>query len=249
MSQAQAATTHGKTFSTQLSHGELLELARINTPTIYNGWEQVTSHRAARDGVNVEPTQDFMPQAGAMVGYAVTLVVQLSGETTEPLNPNAFVEYLEYLATAKGPTIAVVQDLDKPRCYGSAWGEVFASIHRAFGCVGTITDGGLRDIDEMARVGFKALGRQLCVGHCAGGLVRWNCPVEVFGRKIEPGQLIHADKHGFLAIPREDETGLLEAARHMDTCECDTFLAVARESSGKSSAQLIDAIAKSLCGI
>jgi 4-hydroxy-4-methyl-2-oxoglutarate aldolase len=54
--------------SNRLTHGELLELRRWNTPTIYNGWEQVTKHDAGREGFNLEETIDFMPQMGAMVG-------------------------------------------------------------------------------------------------------------------------------------------------------------------------------------
>ncbi len=55
-----------------LSHAELLELKRWNTPTIYNGWEQITKHDIAADGFNLEEIRDFMPQMGPMVGYAVT---------------------------------------------------------------------------------------------------------------------------------------------------------------------------------
>jgi 4-hydroxy-4-methyl-2-oxoglutarate aldolase len=62
--------------------------------------------------------------------------------------------------------------------------------------------------------------------------VRWNCEVEVFGRAVIPEQLIHADDHGFLAIPEEDEAGLLEAARFVDSTECQTFLAAARHAQG-----------------
>jgi 4-hydroxy-4-methyl-2-oxoglutarate aldolase len=98
-----------------------------------------------------------------------------------------------------------VQDDDKPRVIGSFWGEVNANTHRALGCVGTITDGAVRDIDEMTNAGFKALARRLCVGHAHSVPVRWGCTVEVFGQTITPGQLIHADKHGFLAIPAADE--------------------------------------------
>ena len=43
-----------------------------------------------------------------------------------------------------------------------------------------------------------------------------------------PGQLIHADKHGFLAIPSEDEPRLLEAGSFMDANECNTVIAAAR---------------------
>jgi 4-hydroxy-4-methyl-2-oxoglutarate aldolase len=50
----------------------------------------------------------------------------------------------------------------------------------------------------MTNAGFKALTRRLCVGHAHVEPMRWNCEVEVFGRKIAPGDLIHADKHGFI---------------------------------------------------
>ena len=41
-----------------LTLGELLELKRLNTPTIYNGWEQITSSAIASDGFNFEETND-----------------------------------------------------------------------------------------------------------------------------------------------------------------------------------------------
>ena len=64
--------------------------------------------------------------------------------------------------------------------------------------------------------------------------------VEVFGRKIQPGQLIHADKHGFLAIPPGEEEGLLDAARFMDSNECNTVIPAARYSYGKPLQQISD---------
>lgn len=216
----------------RLSYGELLELKRWNTPTIYNGWEQITKHDHSKDCFNLEETRDFMPQMGPMVGYAVTVLYEPSNPAHRTNNPNALKEYLEYVASEPGPKIVVVQDLDKPNTYGSFWGEVNANMHRALGCVGTITDGAIRDLDEMTNAGFKALARRLCVGHAYGTPVKWGCEVEVFGRVIQPGQLIHADKHGFLAIPPEDEPLLLEAARFMDTNECRTTISAARSSAG-----------------
>ena len=53
-----------------LSHADLLQLKRWNTPTIYNGWEQITEHDPGRDAFNLEETRDFMPQMGPMIGYA-----------------------------------------------------------------------------------------------------------------------------------------------------------------------------------
>lgn len=214
-----------------LTHADLLQLKRWNTPTIYNGWEQITHANSARDAFNIEETRDFMPHMGPMAGYAVTVVIEPSNPDHRA-NERAWTEYREYVATQPGPKIVVIQDLDKPRVIGSFWGEVNSNAHRALGCVGTITDGAIRDLDEMCNAGFKALARRLCVGHANAWPIRWGCEVEVFGRTIHPGQLIHADKHGFLAVPDEDQDELLEAARFMDANECATVIPAARGATG-----------------
>ena len=224
---------------TPLSHADLLQLKRWNTPTIYNGWEQITRRDRTRDAINLEEVRDFMPQMGPMVGYAVTVVIEPSNPQHRQTNPAAGSEYRRYVAGVTGPKIVVVQDLDKPKVIGSLWGEVNSNTHRALGCVGTITDGAIRDLDEMTNAGFKALARRLCVGHAWVTPVRWGCPVEVFGQRIEPGQLIHADKHGFLAIPDEDVPRLLEASRFMDANECQTVIAAARGGTGLSTDELL----------
>ncbi|TLD71994.1 RraA family protein [Phragmitibacter flavus] len=222
-----------------LSHADLLQLKRWNTPTIYNGWEQITQRDLCADAFNLEPTHDFMPQMGPMVGYAITVVIEPSNPAHRQVNANAWSEYREFVASISGPTIVIVQDLDKPRTIGAFWGEVNSNIHRALGCVGTITDGAIRDVDEMTNAGFKALARRLCVGHAAVHPVRWNVEVEVFGRRVNPCDLIHADKHGFMVIPPAEQAGLLEAARFMDANECQTVIAAARNISGLSTKEIL----------
>ena len=225
-----------------LKHSELLKLKRWNTPTIYNGWEQITKHDAGHEGFNPEETKDFMPQMGPMVGYAVTVKIEPSNPDHPKSNPNAWSKYREYIASVPGPKIVIVQDLDKPNVHGAFWGEVNSNIHRALGCVGTITDGSIRDVDEMNNAGFKALARRLSVGHAYSTPVAWKCEVEVFGRKIQPGQLIHADKHGFLVVPDEDQEKLLDASVFMDSNECNTVIAAARDASGKSTEDILKSL-------
>lgn len=229
-----------------LTHGQLLQLKRWNTPTIYNGWEQITQLDAAAIVTNLEETCDFMPQMGPMVGYAVTLVIEPSNRSHKGQS-SAWSEYRRYVAAIPGPKIVVVQDLDKPNVIGSFWGEVNANVHRSSGCVGTIVDGAIRDVDEMTNAGFKALARRLCVGHAHSIPVRWACDVDVFGTSIQPGQLIHADKHGFLAVPQEDESRLLEASVQMDINECETVITAARSSFGLSADEVVDRIDKASC--
>jgi len=216
-----------------LTHGELLELKRWNTPSVYNGWEQITARNSNKECFNLEETRDFMPQMGPMVGYAVTLRIEPSNPAHKKNGPAAWSAYRSYVAACPGPKIIIVQDMDKPNVFGSFWGEVNANFHTALGCVGAIVDGGIRDLDEMDNAGFKALAQRLCIGHASSTPVLWNCEVDVFGCKVQPGQLIHADKHGFLAIPEEDEQGLLEAVRFMDSNECNTMISAARSCHGK----------------
>jgi len=216
-----------------LDHSDLLKLKRWNTPSIYNGWEQIT-REDRRTHFNQEEVRDFMPQMGPMVGYAVTVVCEPGNPAHQKANPSANEQYRAYLASIPGPKIVVIQDLDKPRVLGSFWGEVNANVHRALGCVGTITDGAVRDLDEMTNAGFKAIARRACVGHAYSWPVRWNCEVEVFGCAVKPGELIHADKHGFLVIPEADQKQLLEATAFMDANECNTIIAAARAAGGKT---------------
>ena len=227
------------TASPLLSHAQLLQLKRWNTPTIYNGWEQITRRNAAREGFNLEETRDFMPHMGPMVGYAATVLVQPGNPKHREENPNGWSQYRSYIASLPSPKIIVVQDLDKPEVFGSFWGEVNSNTHRALGAVGTITDGAIRDLDEMNNAGFKALARRLCVGHAFSHPVRWGCEVGVFGRKVQPGDLIHADKHGFLVIPAEDQQKLFEAACFMDANECSTVIAAARNTNGATTEEIL----------
>ena len=94
-----------------LSHSELLQLKRWNTPTIYNGWEQITRRDCAADAFNLEETRDFMPQMGPMIGYAITLVIEPSHKEHKQV-ANAWEDYRKYVASQAGPKIVVVQDND-----------------------------------------------------------------------------------------------------------------------------------------
>ena len=225
-----------------LSYETLLELKRWSTPTVYNGWEAITKHDRTRGWFNLEETRDFMPEFGPLGGYAVTVVCEPSNPTHAQVS-DAARRYLEYVAAMPGPKIVVVQDLDKPAVVGSFWGEVNAGFHGALGCVGTITDGAVRDVEEMRGLGFKALAQRLCVGHAYSTPVRWGLPVEVFGCSVEPGALIHADRHGFLVIPPEDEARLLDATRFMDSNECASVIPAARGGTGRAWSRIVEDIA------
>jgi regulator of RNase E activity RraA len=221
-----------------LSIAQLHKLKRWNTPTIANALEQI-SRADPLSLVNQDETRDFMPEMGPMIGYAMTVVI--SGRDPRPKHeqPDNFAQYRAYLASVPGPKIVVVQDLDQPRCAGSNWGEVGATHAHALGCVGTITDGAVRDLDEMKSVGFKTLARRLAVSHAHCWPLRWGVEVTVFGTTVKPGQLIHADKHGFIIIPADGQKRLLSAARFMDDNECDTVIPAGSDSTGRTARETL----------
>lgn len=59
---------------------------------------------------------------------------------------------------------------------------------------------------------------------------------------MHPGDLIHADKHGFLVIPPEDQKGLLDAANFMDANECERQIGVSRKLTGLSAEEMLKRI-------
>lgn len=226
-----------------LTTAQLHKLRRWNTPSIANALEQI-SRADPLKVVNLDETRDFMPEMGSIVGYAMTVVISGSDPRPKREQPENFARYRDYLASMPGPKIVVVRDADRPRCYGSIWGEVGANHARALGCVGTITDGAVRDLDEMKAAGFKAIARRLAVSHAHCWPLSWGGEVEVFGTKVKSGQLIHADKHGFIVIPSDGQKRLLEAARFMDDNECDTVIPAASDSAGGTTKQILAALSK-----
>ena len=224
-----------------LTHSDLLKLKRWNTPTIYNGWEAITMQERLDVRCNLRETRDFMPQMGPMVGYAITVRIQPANKAYAADGAKRWADYRRYVASVPGPKIVVVRDMDAPDAIvGSFWGEVCSNMHKALGCVGTITEGAVRDLDEMTNAGFKAIAQRMCVGHAYSVPVEWGIPVEVFGCAIAPGDLIHADKHGFMVLPPEDQDYLLEAAAFMDSNECLTTIKAAREGAGKALDHICD---------
>ena len=128
-------------------------------------------------------------------------------------------EYWESTAALPVPRIAVIQDLDSPSGTGSFWGEVNANIHRALGFVGAVTNGGVRDLEEMEGLGFAAFARVVSVSHAYVHLVDFGGPVRVGGAVVRPGDLLHGDAHGVLIIPHEIAPAIAEAAAHVEAAE------------------------------
>ncbi len=200
-----------------LSRAELEVLRQINTPTISNAIETFDL-RPRNQGYMSPEVRCLFPDLGVMVGYAVTARMMAEQPAVEGQEASRF-DYWDYILTIPAPRIAVIQDLDQPPAIGSFWGEVNANIHRALGCVGTITNGGVRDLDEVHALGFHLFAAETVVSHAYVHLVDFGGPVKVGGLVVNPGDLIHADKHGVIVIPHEIAREVAAAAARVDAAE------------------------------
>ena len=151
------------------------------------------------------------PDLGVMVGYAAT--VRISTATRPPPDGlETTFRYWKSLLAVPSPRVVVVQDVDDPPGLGAFWGEVNANIHRALGCVGAVTNGTVRDLDEVKAIGFHLFAGGVSVAHAYNHLVDYGTPVEVGGLQVNPGEIIHADKHGVLMVPRDVAAAVPRAA-------------------------------------
>ncbi len=200
-----------------LSAADLDRLRALTSPTVCNAIE--TFNAAPRNQGFMGPEiRCIFPHRPPMVGYAATAVI--SAKLPAGAKPRATMnEVWEHILTIPEPRVLVIHDNDYPHPIGSYWGEVMANISKALGCIGCVTDGGVRDLDEVDRLGFAFFASTLLVSHAYVHVVDVGVPVEVGGLLVKPGDLLHGDKHGVTGIPLEVAAKVPEAAKQVEVFE------------------------------
>lgn len=99
------------------------------------------------------------------------------------------------------------------------------------GLAGVLTDGRLRDFDELARYEFAA--------YCSGEATHWggdevtpfqaNVPVVLNGVGVMPGQYVYADSAGAVVIPDQQLDEVLAEARRIEADDERFRAEIARE--------------------
>ncbi len=200
--------------SDYLSPDEIEALKKITTPTVSNAIETF-GVRPQSEGFMDSSIRCIFPELGPMVGYACTAKIR----AREPGPAPAPWEMWDAILKTPEPRVVVIQDLDAPNVVGSYWGEVNGSIHKALGCVGVVTDGGVRDLPEVRATGFHFFAAHILVSHAYVHLVEFGGPVTVGGVTVSPGDLLHGDEHGVITIPREIARELPRAAADVEGWE------------------------------
>jgi 4-hydroxy-4-methyl-2-oxoglutarate aldolase len=100
------------------------------------------------------------------------------------------------------------------------WGEVMAVQAKAIGVAALLVDGAVRDVDEMAALGFPVWARSISpagpTNEVPGEI---DIPVTVGGVKITPGDLLVLDGDGVVAVPQSRCDDVLAAAEQRHSWE------------------------------
>ncbi len=153
-------------------------------------------------------------ELGPLVGYAATATIR-AREPGESRDRDLWAHVLSVPA----PRVVVIQDLDDPAGVGSMWGEVNSNIFQAFGAIGIVTTGCVRDLDEMRSLGFHAFAGSVGVSHAYVHVVDVGVPVMVGGLEVAPGDLLHGDQHGVISVPHDVAERLPAAIRDLEQKE------------------------------
>jgi regulator of RNase E activity RraA len=198
---------------------DLLSLLQgVDTPTVCNAIEVAQGKRGF--DAFTRGTMLASDTGRAVVGFAVTArIAAIEPPTEDPdVIRNRRMAYYRAMAEAPQPSVAVVEDVDFPHAIGAYWGEVNTTIHKGFGLSGALTNGVMRDLGDMAP-DFPVIAGSVGPSHGFVHVREVGTEVTIFGLRVAPGDLVHADRHGALVIPTDVFPVLGEAIIKMQQTE------------------------------
>ncbi|ALG12219.1 4-carboxy-4-hydroxy-2-oxoadipate aldolase/oxaloacetate decarboxylase [Kibdelosporangium phytohabitans] len=172
--------------------GDTPELLTLGTATLYEA-----------SGLDCFLDAAFRPawEGAQVVGRAVPVSAQIGDNLA-----------LHHGIEAAGPGDVLVVDAGgAPFGY---WGEVMAVAAQARGIRGLVIDGGVRDTQQLALLGFPAFSTAISI---RGTVKQWpgtvGLPISLRGRVVRHGDIIVADRDGIVALPAVEYDRVLDASR------------------------------------
>ena len=216
----------------------IAELCQFDTPSItnvvatyptsplclglYNPWSE--------NWYSDQTLRCMYPELGARCGYAVTCVFGLPDPNFARLT---FMDVLDALEAAPKPTVLVLQQKFPVHLAGKVGlaGGNMVSAMKALGCVGLISNGPSRDVDEVRPMGFQYMLTGITPGHGAMAVHAVNIPVSVCGMDVAPGELIHMDENGACKFPADKLDAVLDLAHKLREEESERIRMLQRATS------------------
>jgi 4-hydroxy-4-methyl-2-oxoglutarate aldolase len=134
-----------------------------------------------------------------------------------PPGDNLRIHHAIYQAEGGAVLVAEVGDDAE---YGY-WGEILTVAAQARQLGGLVIDGGVRDSDRLAALGFPVFSRGVCIRGTskdpAGGSI--NQPIQLGYVTVEPGDLVVGDADGVVVVSRQQVPHVLAASARREADE------------------------------
>jgi regulator of RNase E activity RraA len=206
----------------------LVELERVDTPSVsnvvasypddplclglYNPWRE--------DWYTDETVECLYPELGPRAGHAVTCVY---GPPDPGFDELSFLDVTEAIDDAPAPSILAMEQDFPPEMaarVGLTGGNMTTAM-QSLGCVGCVSNGPGRDVEEVRPKGFQYLVTGTTPAHGDIAVQAVNVPVSIRGMGVAPGEIIHMDANGAVKFPADRLDEVLENVRKLEEREAD----------------------------
>jgi 4-hydroxy-4-methyl-2-oxoglutarate aldolase len=201
-----------------LTKQELDALRQFDTCMIANAIETFNV-RLRNTGFTDGKTRCMFPDEPPMVGYAVTGRLR-SGDA--PIGGGWYHDrgdLWSFIEKHPAPRILVLQDMDEKPGRGAFIGDMHSAILKALGCVGYLTNGAVRELPEVRKLGIQLFAGSVAVSHAYAHIFDIGVPVSVDGLEIHTGSLLHGDQHGVVTVPSEIANQIPQVATKLQCLE------------------------------
>ncbi|HYA25671.1 MAG TPA: RraA family protein [Terriglobales bacterium] len=185
-----------------LTKEELDALRQFDTCMIANAIEKFNL-RLRNTGFTNGKIRCMFPDAPPLVGYAVTGRLR-SGDP--PISGAFFRDrgdlWTRILETP-APRILVLEDVDERPGRGAFVGDMHAAILSALGCVGYVTNGAVRELPSVRKIGIQLFAGSVAVSHAYAHIFDIGTPVTIDGMEVRTATILHGDQHGIVTVPAE----------------------------------------------
>jgi len=196
----------------------LSALRGIDTCIVSNAIESFEV-RLKNTGFADSRIQCMFPDLPPLVGYAATARLRAGDPPMSGRMYHDRGDWWSNILQVPAPRIVVLEDMDKPPGVGAFLGDMHAAILKALGCVGYVTDGAVRELPRVRELGFQLFAGNIAVSHAYAHIFDLGAAVKIGGLEINPGDLLHGDRHGILSVPKEIAADIPATARRLQRVE------------------------------